>query len=62
MKIGLADASWLAQKVRELGDLLRSLPDARRRAFEDALDAIGACESDDRRPINARVAPSDRSR
>jgi hypothetical protein len=50
-KIGLADASRLAQKVRELGELLRSLPDARRRAFQDALDAIGACGSDERKPI-----------
>lgn len=40
--------SWLAGKIRELGELLRRLPNARQCAFRDALDALRAPENDDR--------------
>jgi hypothetical protein len=34
-----ASDSWFRQKIAELGELLKRLPDSRQRAFRDALDA-----------------------
>jgi hypothetical protein len=51
--------SWFADRIRELGELLRRLPDARQRAFRDALDASGASQGDDHAPDEAKPASGD---
>jgi hypothetical protein len=48
---------WFAGKIRELGELLRRLPDARQRAFRDELGALRASENDDRRTAKGETRP-----